>query len=1098
MQSRKFLLRLLACVALGALSAGAAAAQGAVEPRPSLAEPSLSPDGSTIAFVSGGAVWTVPSQGGQARILVSDQATDESPVFSPDGTELAFTSTRAGQANVYVLTLATGAVRRLTFSDVNETLNAWSRDGKWLYFSSPANDISRQNDIFRVSAAGGTPLEVSRERYLNEFQAAPSPDGQSLALMAKGLSNVQWWRDGHSHIDEAELWVKPVEGEGGYRRLLGPTAKHLWPMWSADGQALYYMSDQSGSENIWRLSTSGAATPEQITRFSQGRVLWPTIGYDGKSIVFERGFAIWKLDLASGQAAEVPITLVGSVPSPGVRHITANAFEELALSPDGKKAALVAHGEVFAAPAADGGPAQRVTHTPQAESQLVWSPDSRRVVYISERGPTSSLMEYDFRSGAEHELVPASSDIAAPAWSADGKRIAYVRGDKEIRVITLGEDGRAARDEKIYAGALQGFGGNRLSWSPDSRWIAFFITDARSFRNVNVAAVDGSASGPISFLANGASSDTIAWSSDGKYLMFDTAQRSEQPGIVRIDLVPREPKYREDQFRDLFRSTEVKTSTPPTRTSAPTPKKTEPGDQTSGGTTPDAKPAADAETKAPEKKSSKTPVVKIVFEGIRERASFLPLGMPAQEPLISPDGKTLVYKSASGNGHESLFAYSLDELAKEPATPQQLAAGPKPKSNYFFTPDSKEIYFLDGETLTSTPVASPKLKPIAVAADMDVDFDTEKAVVFDEAWSLLDRRFFDPNFNGKDWNRLRAEWRPYIEGVRTPDELRRDIGLLIGELNASHSGIGGPPLPQVHEGRLGLRFEREPYEAGKGLVIREVIALGPAAIEGSIKPGETLLKVNGVAVGPHVNLDELLRDEVGRRVVLTIGGSGGKAHEAVVRPVSTPVEAGLLYRQWVDDRRTLVERLSGGKLGYVHIPDMGDASLAQLYLDLDAQNEGREGVVIDIRNNNGGYINGRVLDVFSRRNYLMMTPRDLFAVPSRQSLGQRAFDRPTVLVTNESSLSDAEDFTEGYRYLHLGEVVGVPTAGWIIYTGGARMIDGSTVRMPFIRVQDMNGGDMEMHPRPVDVEVERPLGETETGRDAQLETAVKELLKQVK
>jgi tricorn protease len=1096
---RKTTLALSACLAVLAFASAAAAAEPPITAKPSLAEPSLSPDGSQIAFVSGGAIWTVPARGGEARILVSDQATESRPYYSPDGSQLAYTSTKSGQANLYVLTLATGVVRRLTYADVAEQLNGWSRDGKWLYFSSPVNDIARQNDIFRVSADGGTPLEVSRERYLGEFQAAPSPDGQTLALMAKGLAGTQWWRNGHAHIDEAELWLKPVAGEGGYRRVLGPDAKHLWPMWSADGRALYYMSDESGAENLWRLSLDPGAKAQQLTHFTDGRVLWPSIGYDGASIVFERGFAIWKLDLASGQAAEVAITPVGSVPSPGQKHLTETGFKELALSPDGKKAALIAHGEVFAASAKDGGSAQRVTHTPQAERELAWSPDSRRVVYVSEEGTGGRLVQYDFATAAERVLTSSAEEIAAPAWSPDGKMVAYMRANRELHVLTLDKSGAVTKDAKIFSGAMAGFGGGLLSWSPDNRWIAFFVTDPRSFRNVTVASVDGAVVQPVSFLANGSTSEKIAWAPDGKYILFDTGQRAEDPAIVRVDLIPHAPKYREDLFRDLFKPAEDKPSTPPSD-------KTPPADKTTGAPAhdggDDAAPADDKKSDAggkgaakPKDKAKLEPV-KIVFDGIRERATLLPLGMPAQEPSISPDGKTLVFKTTGQGDRENLYAYSLDELAKEPPTPQQLTSTRKPKSGVAFTPDSKEIYFLDGDALTVTPIESPKVKPVAVTAEMDVDFDTEKMVVFDEAWSMLDRRFFDADFNGKDWVKLRAAWAPYIAGARTPDEMRRDISLLIGELNASHSGIGAPrggPQP-VHVGALGLRFDRATYEDGHGLVIREVIALSPAAIEGSIKPGETLLKVNGVEVGPHVNLDALLLDQVDKRVVLTLG-SGGKTREAIVRPVSTTAAAGLLYRQWVNANRAYVEKLSGGKLGYVHIPDMSDESLAQLYLDLDAQNEGRQGVVIDVRNNNGGYVNGRVLDVFSRRNYMMMTPRGLFPLPSRQSLGQRALGLPTILLTNESSLSDAEDFTEGYRALGLGEVVGTPTAGWIIYTGGQEMIDGSTVRMPFIRIQDMRGQTMELHPRPVDVEVERPLGETETGHDAQLERAVAELLK---
>jgi tricorn protease len=323
------------------------------------------------------------------------------------------------------------------------------------------------------------------------------------------------------------------------------------------------------------------------------------------------------------------------------------------------------------------------------------------------------------------------------------------------------------------------------------------------------------------------------------------------------------------------------------------------------------------------------------------------------------------------------------------------------------------------------------------------------------------------------------------------------VNLLIGELNSSHSGISKPAPPAVRTGRLGLRFEREPFEANGSLVIREIIPLGPASLEGSIALGDHLVAVDGRPISASTNLDSLLLDKAGKRVVLSIE-TAGKKREAVVRPVALQVETGLLYRSWVASRRAYVEKISGGKLGYVHIAAMGDPDLTQLYRDLDAQNQEKQGVVIDVRNNNGGYVNGRVIDVFARRNYLLMTPRDGSTVPSRQSLGQRSLGLPTVLVTNESTLSDGEDFTEGYRTLGLGKTVGEPTAGWIIFTGAQRLIDGSSVRVPGDRIKDTRGQDMEMHPRPVDVEAARPLGETETGEDAQLKAAVATLLSQLK
>ena len=1089
--------RALAALAL-VLSTGLAGPSWAVEARPSLAEPTLSPDGKEIAFASGGDIWTVPAQGGLAHLLITDPATESRPVYSPDGAWLAFQSTRGGSANIYLLKLATGEITRLTWSDANEQLDGWSRDGKWLYFSSAANDVGRQNDIFRVAAAGGTPLEVSRETYLNEFSSAPSPDGKSVALLAKGMAMSQWWRNGHAHIDENEIWLKPIGEAGGYRRLVPVGAKHQWPMWRPDGQALWFMSDEGGAENIWSLGLAPGATPKALTSFKNGRLLWPSVAYDGSAIVFERGFEIWKLDPRSGQAAAVPITLRGAPASAGERRLSETSFRGLALSPDGKKVAVIAHGEVFAAPAKDGGPAQRITETVGAERDLAWAPDSRRLAFVSERGLAANLVEYDFTTGKSRDLTEGAAVDEGPTYSPDGKMLAYVRGARELHVATLAPNGGVARDTVVFTGALDRGGGASAAWSPDSRWVAFALTDRKSFRNVHVVEATGGPEHAVSFLANG-NADQIAWSSDGKYLVFDSAQRSEQARIVRIDLLPHVPKYREDAFRDLFKPADAPDrKSPPTAPAGPV-ADSEHAKETARAKA-DAPPAPDA-AKPPADKKPKPAPVEIVFEGIRERATFIPLGLDTDQPVISPDGKTLVFRARLA-GQQNLYSYNLDELAKEPPSPVQLTASRKPKADVAFTPDSKELYYLDGGVVTSTPLETPKPKPIAIAAEMTVEFDQEKLAVFDEAWGTLNRRFFDPRFNGADWTALRARWLPYVAGAHTADELRRDINLMIGELNASHSGINRPPegfgaAPTGRVGDLGLRFEREPFEAGRGLVIREVVALGPAAVEGSIKPGEQLLAVDGHAIEAHTNLDSLLLDRAGKRVVLRVAAAGKPPRDAVVRPVAGRVAAGLVYRQWVNDRRAYVEKISGGRLGYVHIADMSEDSLNQLYIDLDAQNQEKAGVVIDVRNNNGGFVNGYVLDVFTRKNFLNMTPRDLFAIPSRQGLGQRALGSPTVLVTNESSLSDAEDFTEGYRALGLGKVVGVPTAGWIIYTGGQPLIDGSVVRVPSVRIQDSHGGDLEMHPRPVDVTVERPLGETAAGKDAQLEAAVAELLKTV-
>jgi C-terminal processing protease CtpA/Prc len=297
---------------------------------------------------------------------------------------------------------------------------------------------------------------------------------------------------------------------------------------------------------------------------------------------------------------------------------------------------------------------------------------------------------------------------------------------------------------------------------------------------------------------------------------------------------------------------------------------------------------------------------------------------------------------------------------------------------------------------------------------------------------------------------------------------------------------------------LGLRFDRDEYETNGRLKITEIIALSPAAITKEVKVGDYLVGVENVKVDSKTNLDELLENKVGKRVEIEVSSSpdGANKREVIVKPVSTGAEKNLLYRQWVEANRAYVERISDGKLGYVHLPDMGSGSLSQLYVDLDVQNQSKAGVVVDIRNNNGGFINPYVIDILSRRGYLKMTERGLWTVPARSALGQRALESPTILVTNQHSLSDAEDLTEGYRALKLGKVVGEPTSGWIIFTWNSQLLDGTTIRLPRQQITGGDGKNMELNPRQVDVAVTRPIGESLTGKDSQLDTAVRELLAQ--
>jgi tricorn protease len=282
-----------------------------------------------------------------------------------------------------------------------------------------------------------------------------------------------------------------------------------------------------------------------------------------------------------------------------------------------------------------------------------------------------------------------------------------------------------------------------------------------------------------------------------------------------------------------------------------------------------------------------------------------------------------------------------------------------------------------------------------------------------------------------------------------------------------------------------------------------VLELGPADIANAtggtrIVVGDEVVAVDDVALDRSSDLDQLLRDRTNRQVMLSVRRGNAAPRTVELRATTGGAERQLAYRNWVESRRAYVDSISGGRLGYVHIASMSEGALEQLIFDLDQQNMTKDGVVIDVRNNNGGFVNVYALDILSRRNYFTMQSRGSgVQSPSRIQLGQRALLAPTVLVTNRHTLSDGEDFTEGYRELKLGTVVGEPTAGWIIFTGSRGLVDGTQVRMPGTFIRDNRGQNMELNPRPVDVHVERPAGEWYSGRDSQLDRAVEVLLRQI-
>lgn len=485
-------------------------------------------------------------------------------------------------------------------------------------------------------------------------------------------------------------------------------------MWSVDAKRLYFVSDRGGTENLWVMSPSGGPA-RVLTQFRDGRLLWPTISHDGRQIVFEREFAIWLLDIATGKVGPVPITVPAAPPATVVRGVDVSGkIEELAVSPDGRQIAVLARGEVFLAPR-QGGTGTRLTRTAARESMLCWYPQGQRLAYVSERTGNFHLFLYDIGTAVERQLTFSAEGDYSPAWSPDGRHLAFVRGATELVVLDLERN-----QQRVLAKASIGrppvrMSRNRvLAWSPDGRWIAFASDGPGTFRNVSVVSIEGGPARQVSQLAN-IEMGALSWHPDGTSLLFDTGIDGEGQRFARVWLAPTAPRF-------------------PAASGPQPPRLTRSGipESSAAGTVP-ALPAQ--------------PPLEIRTEGIHRRLSLLPLGLPVNyQHTVSSDGRWLAFVGNAA-GQSNVYLYSLDETA--PAiTSRPLTATAGAKLSPQFSPDSQEVFFLEGGRILAVGLGGGAVRPIPVTAEVDVDFDQEKGAMFAQAWLYLQSGFYDSQSMG--------------------------------------------------------------------------------------------------------------------------------------------------------------------------------------------------------------------------------------------------------------------------------------------------------------------------------------------------------------
>ncbi len=1021
--------------------------------------PALSPDGATLVFSYQADLWTVPADGGIARRLTVHEADDSHPVFSPDGKWIAFSSDRFGNGDVFLMSALGGEPRRLTFHSSDDSVTGFTPDGKSVVFHSRRDWLRHR--IWTVPIDGGDPVVINRE---SGGSGIISPDGKFLAFT---YGYVDLYRKGYHGNGDNDIWIRDLE-KNTILQVTEYDGVDRNPVWAPDSHSLYFISDrETGIFNIWNLNlTSGEKT--QVTRFEDGHLYWPTLSRDGSTLVFLHDFTLMKSDL-QGSTAEIPIETASDFRSSLIKPLTfSSESDQVAFATDDKQIAISTHGEIFAFDK-EGKEAVRLTENAARDGNPVWSPESDALFFISDRSGTRSIYRIDSTEKDQKNLTKARFRKVSPVLeetypidsfivSPDGKTLVYNTYKGEL--YAAGIDGKNAR--LLHTGYMI----EHLLFSPDSRWIAFTEEVFDWNREVFILALETGETHRISYMAG----DEFLpfFTQDGKRLIFSAAQYHRDDDIYGVWLTYEEDeKYRDDDEKDEKNGED------------------KPGDKPSK--------KGNKEKDKKEEESKKVVPVKIDFDEIHKRVKKIAATEGDDIALtVSPDGKTILFKS---NCVDDWKLYGLTDADKKGKIGELAGIN---VWNLRYTGDGSSVFYRTekGQIGTLNP-ESGKTEPISFSGKMDVDVRAEFHQMYTETWNVMKYMFYDADLHGADWDAVYARYLPLVDHARSTREFHHAVRMMLGELNASHLGIwkNGGHGGGDKTGYLGVRVGS--FIPGKGFPVTDVIKNSPAdRMESRINTGDIITAINREAVGEEKTLAELLNETVGKKtdVSLMTAGKTPARRTVTLKPVGSWANETLAYEDWVDDNRKKVDELSNGRIGYAHILGMTGRYLRQFERELFGLNIDKEALVIDVRYNHGGNIHNELLTLLTGDPFGYSIPRD----GGKQFHPPYKWLKPSTLLINEWSFSDAEVFPNGYQILGIGKVIGTQTWGGVIGTGGMKLLDGSWFRIPFVGWYNLDGTNMENRGALPDIEIDNFPTELEDGKDTQLDKAVEVLLEELK
>lgn len=990
---------------LTVLAAGVAMGAQAVESPLWLRSSAISPDASTVAFTYKGDIYTVPTSGGIASRLTVDPDYDANPLWSPDGSRLAFSSNRLGSDDIFVMPAKGGTPVRITTHSGNETPLAWLDNSRLLFSANlqPAVNAAQgpfQSQVYVVDVdkKGSRP-----QMYVSLPMTSASVDAAGRVLYGdkKGYEDIL--RKHERSSGTSDVWLKDGDKYTMLTRFNGHDMNPLW----GQGDIYYYVSEEDGTLNVWQNNLAGTAK-RQLTKFTKHPVRSLSAASNG-TLAFSWNGELY-LQRPGAEPVKINVEIVGDdFDNDQVRRFVSSGATAMSVSPNGEEVAFVLRGDIFVT-SVKYETTRRITDTPAQERTVQFSPDGKSLVYDSDRGghwqlfiarpknEDDKLFTYATEI-VEEPLYSCATSAQQPQFSPDGKKVAFLENRTELKVIDVkSKKTNTALDGKYNYSYLDG--DVSFEWAPDSKWLLASYIGVGGWNNTDIALVKADGSEVIDLTESGYSDGNPKWALGGKAITYETGRygmKSHGSWGNTTDIVL---MVLDGDAWDEFNYTEEEKAL---AADADKKKKDDKKDDDKDST----------EVKIEKVKALNFDLANRKYRRVRltDMSGFL------GDYYLDPEGETLYYVAYSPEGEANLYKKNIkDDETKVLA--RGVSGG--------FQADSKgeNLYILSGSGMSKLALASGSSEPIKFSADYNRHPSLEREYIYDHMLQQVAEKFYDANLHGVDWKGYGEAYRRFLPYINNNRDFAILLSEILGELNASHTGGRySSPYGAFTVGNLGAFFD-ETYQ-GNGLKVSEVIARGPlASTKADVRPGDIITHIDGKAIEAGQDYYPLLEGKAGRKVRLTVDRKGRKSGDITVRPIGGELSS-LLYQRWVEHNQHVVDSLSGGRVGYVHVQGMNSPSFSSTYDQVLGKYRNCDAIIVDTRYNGGGWLHNDLAVILSGREYAKFMPRGKY-------IGSEPFSqwhKPSVMLVNESNYSDAHGSPYAYQTLKIGDVVGAPIPG---------------------------------------------------------------------